>query len=304
MAPDAPVTRNDIAAASRDADSRLLLRFIHLTDDHVIDDDGQAVIGASLIDPLNPTFESAMRLQEEYSDEVLNYLEGRINACHAQYPAEFSIVTGDSADLTTVAETRRFIDNLDGTYDRLSAFEQKCRAALPAGSSEAIAQQQCQRFTGRGVADTQSVDPQPGMLLFQPLLTRTLLQLQATETAAATGRAADGSSDLTRQTLTRAPGLPQVLRCHAGQRGCANTRLDVPYYMVFGNHDGYVRGTLAIDTPANVVAETAGRHFMLSQREFIDEFFKTRPTPGPVGHGFHKVEAARRLDADDRNDGY
>ena len=298
------VTRQDLAAGARAADARLMLRFVHLTDDHIIDDDGQGVIGLSVIDPLTVQFESAMRFQEEYSDEVLNDLVARINQCHAEYPSEFSIVTGDSADLTTVGEIRRFIDNLDGTYDQPSHFEQLCRAAQGADAPEALLQLNCTRFTGRGVADTQTVDPDPANLLFQPLATRTLLQLTATQLAATSGRGSDGSIDLARQTATRAPGMPQVLRCHAGEAGCANHRLATPWYVVFGNHDGYVRGTLPLELGINEVATAFGRHFMTRQGEFVREFFNTLPTPGPVGHGFGFVEPARLNDADDRNDGY
>jgi hypothetical protein len=43
---------------------------------------------------------------------------------------------------------------------------------------------------------------------------------------------------------------------------------------------------------------------MKEQHEFIDEFFETAVLPGPVGHGFNHVDAARKSDADTRNDGY
>jgi 3',5'-cyclic AMP phosphodiesterase CpdA len=304
MVDEPSVTRNELAAGSRSAESELLLRFIHLTDDHIIDDDGQAVIGASVIDPLNVQFESAMRLQEEYSDELLNNLVGRINQCNAAFPSEFSIVTGDSADLTTVAEIRRFIDNLDGTFDQMSAFETACRAAQPAGTAEEVLQLQCTRFTGRGVADTRTPDQNLDSILTQPLLTRTALQLAATETASLTGRGDDGSLDPSRQTVTRAPGMPQSLRCESGSAGCINNKLTTPWYMVFGNHDGYVRGTLPLELGINEAALLFGRHFMVRQSEFIREFFNTRSLPGPVGHGFNFVESTRFADANDRNDGY
>lgn len=303
MTQEPAVTREELVAGARGPSSKLLLRFIQLTDDHIIDDDGQAVIGASVIDPVTPQFESAMRLQEEYSDEVMNDLVGRINQCNANYPSEFSIVTGDSADLTTVGEIRRFIDNLDGSFDRMSAFEQACRAAQPLALEPAL-QQACTRFTGRGVADTQTVDPDPTQLAYMPLLTRMLLQLTNTEQAALTGRAADGSTSLFRQTATRAPGMPAQLRCNAGTPGCINHRLATPWYIVFGNHDGYVRGTLPAELGINEAGVLFGRHFMLRQSEFVREFFHTRTVPGPVGHGFNHVEPARLNDANDRNDGY
>ncbi len=303
MTQDPAVTREELIAGSRTPQAKLLLRFIQLTDDHIIDDDGQAVIGASVIDPVTPQFESAMRLQEEYSDEVMNDLVGRINQCNAKFASEFSIVTGDSADLTTVAEIRRFIDNLDGTFDQMSAFEKACRASQTL-ALEPVLQQACTRFTGRGVADTQAVDPDPTQLAYMPLLTRMLLQLTNTEQASLTGRAADGSTSLFRQTATRAPGMPQQLRCNAGTQGCVNNRLATPWYIVFGNHDGYVRGTLPAELGINEAGLLFGRHFMLRQSEFVREFFATKAAPGPIGHGFNHVEPARLNDANDRNDGY
>ncbi len=303
-APDAFVLRQDLVAGLLKSDARLLLRFAQFTDDHVIDDDGQAFVGASFLDPVASVFEAAQRLQEEYSDEALNDMIQRINACHARFPMEFVIVTGDSADLTTVAETRRFIDNLDGSFDQPSAFEQACAAAQPAGLPAQLLNQLCTRFTGRGVADTQSVDPDVDDPTFQFLPSRTLQQILNTEQAAISGRAADGSTDPTRQTLTRSPGLPEPLRCQAGLPACGNERLALPYWMAFGNHDAYLRGTLPLLQPANEFALAFGRHFMLNPHEFIDEFFFSADAPGPVGHGFNFADTARREDNDDRNDGY
>lgn len=298
------LVRNELVAGSLATDPKLLLRFVQLTDDHIIDDDGQAVAGAGILDPVQPTFEAAMRLQEEYSDEVLNSLITGINACNQAFPSSFAMVTGDVADLTTVGETRRFIDNMDGTFDEFSAFETKCRANLPASTPEAVLQAQCTRFTGRGVADTQAPDPDPSQLTTQLILTRSVQQLLNTELAATTGRAANGSLDPSRQTATRTPGMPEVLRCHAGEAGCENAPLDLPYMVAFGNHDGYARGTLAVGLLPNAAGNIVGRHLMYDQSEFIDEFFFTRDVPGPVGHGFQFAEAARRNDTNPNNDGY
>lgn len=302
IAPDPFVTRNDLAPGSRSPNARLLLRFVQFTDDHILDDDGEALIGGAFLDPLHPTFEAAQRFQGEYSDEALNRMIAEVNDCVARFPAEFMIVTGDSADLTTVAETRRFIDNLDGSFDQPSAFEARCLADLPEGAPPEVADQLCTRYTGRGVADTQAVDPDPDDPLYQLLPTRTVQQLLNTELAALGGRAADGSSDPARQTGSRSPGLPQELRCNAGEPGCINAALALPWYVAFGNHDGYLRGTLPVGDAINAYAEAIGRRFVFHQSEFIEEFFQTRSQP--VGHGFNFADAARREDADPRNDGY
>lgn len=299
---EAFVTRNELAAGSRSANASLLLRFVQFTDDHIIDDEAQAINGAGATDPVQFSFEAAMRLQEEYSDEVMNDMIAKVNDCHQQFPSEFMIVTGDSADLTTVAETRRFIDNLDGTFDRMSAFEENCVAGLPEGTPAELVMQLCTRFTGRGVADAQAPDPDPESPGSQFLVTRTLLQILNTQQAALTGRGADGSTDPTRQTFTRSPGLPAELRCEHGATGCINAKLDMPWYVAFGNHDGYIRGTVPINAGANEFAQLTGRHYMVQQHEFIDEFFKTQSTP--VGHGFNLADETRRTDTNPRNDGY
>lgn len=299
------LTRNDLVGGTRRDNAQMLLRFVQLTDDHIIDDEAQAINGASLTDPLHPTFEAAMRLQQEYSDEALNSLIAGVNACQQKFPSEFAIITGDSADLTTLSETRRFIDNLDGTFDQVSDFETKCLAGLPAGTPAPLAEQQCKRFTGRGVADTQSEDPDLDNPAYQSLYTRTVLQSAMAQAASSSGRAADGSTDPTRQTMTRAAGLPEVLRCKAGAAGCSNVKLAMPWMVAFGNHDGYLRGTLAFNiNVANAGLTAAGRHYLSNQHEFIDEFFVTEAVPGPVGHGFNYAEMSRRIDADLRNDGH
>ncbi|HXG28806.1 MAG TPA: metallophosphoesterase [Nevskiales bacterium] len=304
VAADPVVVREDLAGARSGASPSLLLRFVQMSDEHVMDDDGAAVNGGSPLDPVLPLFESAQRFQDEYTDEVLNAMIGTINGCHAQQPVELVIATGDNTDLGTVAEVRRFIDNLDGDFDRVSAFEKNCLAGLLPGLIPQLGDALCTRFTGRGMADTQTVDPNPDDPTYQLLATRMLRQLLDTEQAVLGGRAADGSRDPARSTLNRAPGLPQALRCRSGTLNCPNLRLNVPYYVAFGNHDGYVRGTLVTEPGIQEVSLLTGRHYMKEQHEFIDEFFESATLPGPVGHGFNHVEPARRDDADARNDGY
>jgi hypothetical protein len=104
-------------------------------------------------------------------------------------------------------------------------------------------------------------------------------------------------------SYTIAPGLPPVLRCSADDEGCANHRLGAPYFAVFGNHDGAIRGTLTMNQAFQPTTLAQGRYFLESQREWINEFFYSTPSPGPLGHGF-QFAGDRLEDPDDRNDGY
>lgn len=294
IAPDPVLVRNELRAGQPVAAASLLLRFVQMSDEHIMDDDGAAVNGGGPLDPVLPLFESAQRFQDEYTDEVMEAMTKTVNGCHAAKPIELMVATGDNTDLGTVAEVRRFIDSLDGDFDRLSDFEMKCAAGIPAE----LVDQLCTRFTGRGTADTQTADPNPDDPIYQFLPTRMLRQLLDTETAVLTGAGGNGP------TANRAPGMPMALRCRAGDAGCPNLALAVPYFAAFGNHDGYVRGTLATEPGIQEISLLTGRHYIKEQREFIDEFFQTAAQPGPVGHGFNFVESARFNDADTRNDGY
>ncbi len=282
------------------------LRFAQISDAHILDDDGQILNGLSPLDPVHPILESAQRFQDEYTDEVLNAMLGSINACHDSQnnPIEFMISTGDNVDLGTVAELRRFIDNIDGQVDQLSAFEEKCRASLPAATPEAVLDLLCTRFTGKGLPDTQTVDPNPDDLTYQLLYTRMPRQLLDTETAVLTGRDENGDTHPDLQTATRAPGLPRTLRCELGAPECEKNALSptIPWYAVFGNHDGTARGTVTYEPGVQEISLATGRHYMQQQHEFIDEFFKT--SSQPVGHGFEQVPFPRMNDGDPRNDGY
>lgn len=304
IAGDSFRTLEDLQKGSLAADASLLLRFAQISDAHILDDDGQILNGLSPLDPVHPILESAQRFQDEYTDEVLNSMLGTINACNDKQKVEFMISTGDNVDLGTVSELRRFIDNIDGIADQPSAFEKKCRASLPADTPEAVLDLLCTRFTGKGLPDTQTVDPKPDDLTYQLLYTRMPRQLLDTETAVLTGRDEQGNTHPDLQTATRAPGLPRGLRCELNASGCDKNALSpaIPWYAVFGNHDGTARGTVTYEPGLQEISLATGRHYMQQQHEFIDEFFQTSSLP--VGHGFEQVPFPRMNDGDPRNDGY
>ena len=284
-----------------------LLRFVQLSDVHIFDDDAFGPItGTPLELALEPTIAngSAQRLQDEYTDEVLNAMLKTVNACHEREPFELLVATGDNTDHATLNEVRRFIDNLDGVSGTgvVTAYEENCGYLTvdPNEKARLFGNAPClpelrDAFavaTGKLAADSQAREPDPDAPEDQFAAVRSPRQVADTATASA----AEGS-------LVLAPGLPPALRCDAGEGDCDNVGVEVPYYVAFGNHDGYPRGTVTFQAPMQAGTLAFGRYFFESQREWINEFFRTESLPGPVGHGF--AHAGSRLDDDDdRNDGW
>lgn len=283
-----------------------LLRFVQLSDVHVYDDDASpAVNGSSLETALELTIgnSSAQRFQDEYTDEVLNAMIATINDCdRTDEPIALMLATGDNTDTDTLNEVRRYIDNLDGTSGQDTAYEANCGYTIvdsngnpKLGGAVPCTEDLQAAFvvpTGKLVADSSANSPDPENPLDQLAPTRSLVQDVDTLASSIAGL----SSNV-------APGLPDVLRCTAGDADCTNRALAVPYFAAFGNHDGAIRGTLTFQAPAQGSTLAQGRYFFESQREWVNEFFHTTPVPGPVGHGFQWA-GARLDDADDRNDGY
>lgn len=296
------------------AGAQRVLRFANLSDSHIIDDEASPVITGNATEvALDPTIgnNSAQRLQEEFTDEVLNAMVRTVNVCAGQVAGkgsqqiEFMIATGDLTDNATLNEVRRYIDNLGGTSGHDTAFEANCGyvthhstekpklgfEGLPCpvpGPALAVP-------TGRLVPDAQSPTPDPEndpTYAFRPTAS-------ARQIAEAAVSGTENGSELV------APGLPPALRCSDGDAACENERLGIPHYAAFGNHDGYPRGTVTFQQPFQAGSLAFGRYFLESQREFINEyFFSTAVNPG---HGFDLVrdhDPARWNDDDDRNDGY
>lgn len=291
-------------AASASLPATPLLRFAQLSDTHLTDDEASPVINGNWLEAvLEPAIgnNSASRLQEEYTDEVLNAMELTVNTCDAQDDIAFMVATGDLTDNMTLNELRRYIDNLDGVAFGDTAYEANCgyttrdsngKPKLGAAPCTAEMQDAFVVPTGKLVPDAQSSAPDPDDPTYQLTATRSARQIAEEAASSAAGL-----------SHWIAPGLPPVLRCDADIDGCANHRLAVPHYAVFGNHDGSVRGTVTMQQAFQAGPAAVGRYFLESQREFINEWFYTRALPGPVGHGFAHA-GARLDDADDRNDGW
>lgn len=132
------VARDDVAPAGTYDGAQRILRFVQISDAHIIDDDApfpmrtailDAVIGATVTG-------SAARPQEEYTDEVLDAVIQTINTRHAEDAFDFVINTGDNIDNQQENELTRFIDNWEGTDTKvgpISGF-----ACVPDGQSESV----------------------------------------------------------------------------------------------------------------------------------------------------------------------
>ena len=303
------LTPNTPLPADIPAGSELLMRFVNVSDTHIIDDEASTAMNGSWLEALlEPATGNgaAQRLQEEYSDEVLNALENTINTCDAQQDLELMIATGDLTDNMTLNELRRYIDNLDGMSGadptKKTAFEDSCgykthdplgrpKAGAPACTEEM--KEAFSLFTGRHRADAPTNDPDTESPAYQFTPTRSALQIADTYVESQK----NGSHHI-------APGLPERLRCSYAETDCDNTRLAIPHYAVFGNHDASVRGTLTMQKGFNAGTAGFGRYFLETQREFINEWFNTESVPGPVGHGFDNVDVGRWGNQNDRDDGY
>lgn len=109
------VVREDVATAG-DLDGAVrVLRFVQVSDAHILDDDTPYPARQEPLDMFGSPLEGAARPHDEYTDEVLNAAIKSINALHAVDPFDFVINTGDNIDNALENELMRFIDNWEGT---------------------------------------------------------------------------------------------------------------------------------------------------------------------------------------------
>lgn len=109
------VVRQDLANAGTMEGTHRLLRFVQVTDTHLMDDDAPFPLRQEQLDARGAPFTSAQRPQEEYGDEVLASLVGAINAENARDPFDLVVFTGDSIDNDLENELMRFLDVVQGT---------------------------------------------------------------------------------------------------------------------------------------------------------------------------------------------
>lgn len=92
-----------------------VLRFVQVSDAHILDDDAPYPLRQENLDPVGPPVNAAQRPQEEFTDEVLDSVVREINRLHGADPLQFVLNTGDNIDNDLENELLRFIDLYDGT---------------------------------------------------------------------------------------------------------------------------------------------------------------------------------------------
>jgi metallophosphoesterase (TIGR03767 family) len=216
------VVRTELGTANAGRATRRTSRlfFAQLTDAHIIDE--ESPLRVEFIDPLIPALESAHRPQEGLSPHVLNEMVRQVRDSRSPVSdraVQLVMTTGDNSDNGQRNEVRWFIDLLDG------GKQINPNSGVPG--------------TCGTIADGHLYDGVRGAPYYEP------------DHSSAPGH---GSVDGAGYAPTEAENLAEVgrrvaMRDFPGLYEQMNkpfraTGLGVPWYGIFGNHDGLVLGTV------------------------------------------------------------
>ena len=289
------VLRQELGVKTPLARPRNLAFFAQLTDTHVVDE--ESPLRVEFTDKLGLVFTSAYRPHEGISAQVMNEMVDQVRNTNSPVDGrnlELVMTTGDNTDNTQCNETRWMIDLMDGrtTVDPDSGLDAP-KAFTPsqlclAPSTPAVPAIPACDFTANGLLyDGVRNDGE----YYEP----------------------DGAGDGPDYTHLR--DFPTLFE-QMNKPFLATGFDDLPWYGIFGNHDGLLQGNaprnpvyeaLAVGclkptsvqddpttwpeligqigtTPVTTVIPPDPRRRPLRKQEYIAEHFKTSGVP--VGHGF------------------
>ncbi|MQX53626.1 metallophosphoesterase [Alcanivorax sediminis] len=112
------VERTELAQAGVLERVKRNLRYMHITDMQLVDDDAPFPMRVGLLDEVFAATISTggERPQEEYADEIMASLVQVVNLEHQDDPFAFAIHTGDNIDNGLENEAMRYLDLIDGHH--------------------------------------------------------------------------------------------------------------------------------------------------------------------------------------------
>ena len=232
------VARTDLGAPRSTANRRSLAFFGQFTDKHVVDE--ESPLRVEFTDQFGLIFTSAYRPQEGISPQVIDSMVDQIrnvNSPTSGRRIEFLMTTGDNTDNTQCNETRWMIDLLDGdrTVDPNSGVPAGTRFAdeelciTPGASPPAV----------QATAPDCGVDP-AGLYegvrgdgdYYEPDSS------DGEDGRGYSPHQAENEAEAQRSSSVRDfPGLFEAMN-----QPFEATGLDIPWYGIFGNHDGLIQG--------------------------------------------------------------